>query len=49
MPGGAFLGCDPIGTDGARPVVTLMAQRSTSAMCALYQFMNRLIDRLMVR
>ena len=27
----------------------LMAQRSTSAMRALYQFMNRLIDRLMVR
>ena len=25
------------------------AQRSTSAMCALYQFMNRLIDRLNVR
>ena len=29
--------------------IWLMAQRSTSAMRALYQFMNRLIDRLMVR
>ena len=27
----------------------LMVQRSTSAMRALYQFMNRLIDRLIVR
>jgi len=48
-PGGASLGCDAIGIGDARLDVMLMAQRSTSAMCALYQFMNRLIDRLMVR
>jgi len=30
-------------------VASVMDQRSTSAIRALYQFMNRLIDRLMVR
>ena len=33
---------------GASAVVA-MAQRSTSAICALYQFMNRLMPRLMVK
>src|SRR5580658_8322959 len=33
----------------AAAVDTDIDQRSTSAMCALYQFMNRLIDRLKPR
>ena len=40
------------GLEGMMPAamdVWLMAQRSTSAIRALYQFMNRLIDRLIVR
>ena len=30
-------------------IVALIVQRSTNAMCVLYQFMNKLIDRLIVR
>ena len=34
---------------GSSRVIPLMPQRSTSAMRALYQFMNSEMDRLMVR
>ena len=42
-------GCSRVLAGGETMVEAVMSQRSTSAMRALYQFMNRLMERLMVR